>query len=59
MTSTSYRWSDYRDAIDKASIHVIVDGKAIARYQRDPDTEGRLERLVLQCGILRNGCACN
>ncbi len=39
MTSTSYRWSDYRDAIDKASIHVIVDGKAIARYQRDPDAE--------------------
>lgn len=39
MTSTSYRWSDYRDAIDKAAIHVIVDGKAVARYQRDPDAE--------------------
>lgn len=39
MTSTSYRWSDYRDAIDKAAIHVIVDGKAVARYQRNPDAE--------------------
>src|SRR6185312_2572299 len=39
MTSTSYRWSDYRDAINKAAIHVFVDGKAVARYQRNPDAE--------------------
>lgn len=39
MTSTSYRWSDYRDAADKAAIHVLINGKAVARYQRNPDAE--------------------
>jgi CubicO group peptidase (beta-lactamase class C family) len=39
MTSTSYRYSDYRDAANKAAIHVFVDGRAVARYQRDPDAE--------------------
>jgi CubicO group peptidase (beta-lactamase class C family) len=39
MTSTSYRWSDYRDATNKSAIHVIINGKAIARYQRNPDAE--------------------
>jgi len=37
--STSYRYSDYTDRINKAAIHVIVDGKPVARYQRDPDAE--------------------
>jgi CubicO group peptidase (beta-lactamase class C family) len=39
MTSTSYRWSDYRDSANKAAIHVFVDGKAVARYLRNPDAE--------------------
>jgi CubicO group peptidase (beta-lactamase class C family) len=39
MTSTSYRYSDYKDTQNKAAIHVIVDGKAVARYHRDPDAE--------------------
>ena len=39
MTSASYRWSDYRDATNKAAIHVIINGKAVARYQRNPDAE--------------------
>jgi CubicO group peptidase (beta-lactamase class C family) len=39
MTSTSYRYSDYQNAANKAAIHVFVDGKAVARYQRDPDAE--------------------
>ena len=39
MTSTSYRWSDYRDARNKAAIHVFVDGQPVARYQRNPDAE--------------------
>jgi CubicO group peptidase (beta-lactamase class C family) len=39
MTSTSYRYSDYRDATNKAAIHVILDGKPIPRYLRDPDAE--------------------
>lgn len=39
MVSTSYRWSDYRDATNKAAIHVLVNGKAVARYQRNPDAE--------------------
>jgi CubicO group peptidase (beta-lactamase class C family) len=39
MTSTSYRWSDYRDAVNKADIHVFVDGKAVPRYLRIADAE--------------------
>jgi CubicO group peptidase (beta-lactamase class C family) len=39
MTSTSYRWSDYRNAVDKADIHVLVDGKAVPRYLRIADAE--------------------
>ncbi len=39
MTETSYRWSDYRNAENKADIHVFVDGKAVPRYLRDPDAE--------------------
>ena len=39
MASTSYRYSDYKDTQNKAAIHVIVDGKAVARYHRDPDAE--------------------
>jgi CubicO group peptidase (beta-lactamase class C family) len=39
MTSASYRYSDYENTANKAAIHVIIDGKAIARYHRDPDAE--------------------
>jgi len=39
MKSASCRYSDYKDAANKAAIHIFVDGKAVARYQRDPDAE--------------------
>jgi len=39
MSSSSYRYSDYENAANKAAIHIIKDGKAIARYHRDPDAE--------------------
>jgi len=39
MTSTSYRYSDYENAVNKAAIHVIIKGKPIARYHREPDAE--------------------
>jgi hypothetical protein len=39
MTSTSYRYSDFERIANKAAIHVIVNGKAVARYKRDPDAE--------------------
>jgi len=39
MTSTSYRYSDYKNTANKAAIHMIIDGKAVARYHRDPDAE--------------------
>jgi len=39
MTSSSYRWSDYRNSPNKAAIHVFVNGKAVARYLRIPDAE--------------------
>jgi CubicO group peptidase (beta-lactamase class C family) len=39
MTSASYRYSDYENKANKAAIHVIHDGQAIARYHRDPDAE--------------------
>ncbi len=39
MTSTSYRWSDFRDNANKAAVHVFVDGKAVPRYLRNPDAE--------------------
>ncbi len=39
MSSSSYRYSDYENKINKAAIHVIVDGKPVARYHRNPDAE--------------------
>jgi CubicO group peptidase (beta-lactamase class C family) len=39
MTSTSYRYSDYKDTANKAAIQTIIDGTAVARYHRDPDAE--------------------
>jgi CubicO group peptidase (beta-lactamase class C family) len=39
MQSTSYRYSDYKDAANKAAIHIFVGGKAVPRYHRDPDAE--------------------
>ncbi|GMA15229.1 serine hydrolase (plasmid) [Deinococcus metallilatus] len=39
MTSTSSRLSDYLAAKDRASLHVLVGGKYVARYQRDPDPQ--------------------
>ncbi|MGI8959000.1 MAG: serine hydrolase [Bryobacteraceae bacterium] len=39
MASTSYHYSDYENSENKAAIHVFVDGKPVARYQRDPDAE--------------------
>jgi CubicO group peptidase (beta-lactamase class C family) len=39
MTSTSYRWSDYRNAENKADIHVFAEGKAVPRYLRIADAE--------------------
>jgi len=39
MDSSSYRYSDYENRANKAAIHVIIDGKAVARYHRDPDAE--------------------
>jgi CubicO group peptidase (beta-lactamase class C family) len=39
MRSTSYRYSHYQNSENKAAIHVFDNGKAVARYQRDPDAE--------------------
>lgn len=39
MDSASYRYSDYKDTTNKAAIHVILDGKAVPRYHRDPDAQ--------------------
>jgi len=39
MNSSSYRYSDYVRRENKAAIHIIIDGKAVARYHRDPDAE--------------------
>lgn len=39
MKSTSYRYSDYVNAPNRASIHVIAQGKAVARYARRADAE--------------------
>lgn len=39
MKETSYRWSDYRNTEDKADVHVLVNGKAVPRYLRNPDAE--------------------
>jgi CubicO group peptidase (beta-lactamase class C family) len=39
MNSSSYRWSDYRDRVNKAAIHVFADGRFVPRYLRIPDAE--------------------
>lgn len=39
MLLTSYRYSDYKNRENKATIHVFVDAQPLARYQRDADAE--------------------
>jgi CubicO group peptidase (beta-lactamase class C family) len=39
MSSTSSRFSDYAAAPNRASLHVKVDGKWVAKYVRHPDAE--------------------
>jgi CubicO group peptidase (beta-lactamase class C family) len=39
MTSTSSRFSDYMARTNRAKPHVLVDGKWIAKYQREPDAQ--------------------
>ncbi len=39
MTSTSSRFADFMARTNKALGHVLVDGKWVQKYKRDPDTE--------------------
>src|SRR6266536_2049909 len=39
MTSTSSRYADFVARPNKALGHVLVDGKWVQKYKRDPDTE--------------------
>jgi CubicO group peptidase (beta-lactamase class C family) len=39
MSSSSYRYSDYQNSENKAAIHIFDHGRALARYERDPDAE--------------------
>ena len=39
MSSTSSRYADYLARPNKALGHVMIDGKWVQRYSRDPDTE--------------------
>jgi CubicO group peptidase (beta-lactamase class C family) len=39
MTSTSYRFDDYAKAINRALLHVKVDGKWTAKHTRQPDAQ--------------------
>jgi len=39
MTSTSSRFADYEARGDKALGHILIDGRYLPRYERDPDQE--------------------
>lgn len=39
MKSTSSRFKDYAAATNRARLHVLVDGKWVAKYVRDPDAQ--------------------
>ena len=39
MSRSSYRFSDYQDALNKAALHVFENGTAVNRYVRDADAE--------------------
>ena len=39
MTSTSSRYRDFVERKNRALGHVVIDGKWVQKYQRDPDTE--------------------
>lgn len=39
MRSTSSRYSDYEGRANKAMPHVVVDGKWVQKYKRDPDAQ--------------------
>ena len=39
MTSTSFRFADYANAKNRALLHVLVDGKWIAKNTRQPDAQ--------------------
>jgi CubicO group peptidase (beta-lactamase class C family) len=39
MTSTSSRFSDYRNRTNKAAMHIFVNGRPVNRFVRDADAE--------------------
>lgn len=39
MTSTSSRFADFEAREDKALGHILIDGKYLPRYERDPDRQ--------------------
>ena len=39
MTRSSYRFSDYQNARNKAALHVFENGNPVSRYVRDADAE--------------------
>jgi CubicO group peptidase (beta-lactamase class C family) len=39
MTNSSYRFSDYQNAQNKAALHVFEDGRPVSHYVRDADAE--------------------
>jgi CubicO group peptidase (beta-lactamase class C family) len=39
MTNSSYRFSDYQNARNKAALHVFENGSPVNRYVRDADAE--------------------
>lgn len=39
LASTSYRFSDYFNSSNRAYGHFLIDGKAVARFLREPDAE--------------------
>lgn len=39
MNRTSSRYADFKNAENRASGHVLINGKWVAKYKRDPDAE--------------------
>jgi CubicO group peptidase (beta-lactamase class C family) len=39
MTSTSSRFSDYEDRVNKAALHIMIDGQPVNRFVREADAE--------------------
>jgi len=59
MTSTSSRYVDFMARRNKALGHVLVDGKWVQKFKRDPDAQSPAGGVSSSVNDVANGCVSN